>query len=148
MPSIDADGVRTYGPEAEPTTGELPVGELTTRLVDQVARLVRQELELARVEATRRVKRMGLGASMFGGAGLLAFFGMACLIAAAVLGLSNVTRPWLAALVVGAACFLVAALVALPGKKGFTSRHPAGPQDTVESLKADAAAVREAVRHG
>lgn len=141
------DGIRTHGPEAVPTADELPVGELTSRLVEQVGRLVRDELALARVEATVRVKRMGLGIGMFGGAGLLAFFGTASLIAAAGIGLANVARPWLAAIVLGAGCFVLAGLVALPGKKGFTARHPAVPQDTVESLKADAAAVREAVHH-
>lgn len=142
------EGVRTYGPESVPTSSDMPVGELTARLVDQVRQLVRAELELARTEAISRAKRMTLGVGMFGSAGLLAFFGAACMIAAAVIGVANVTRPWFAAIIVGVACFVVAGLVALPGKKGFTSRHPAVPQDTVESLKADVHAMRDAVHHG
>jgi hypothetical protein len=141
------DGIQIYGPETVPRTDELPVGELTSRLVEQVGRLIREELALARVEATARAKRIGLGVGMFGGAGLLAFFGTASLIAAAGIGLANVARPWLAAIVLGAGCFVLAGLVALPGKKGFTAKHPAVPQDTLESLKADAAVVRKAVQH-
>lgn len=145
--SHQAEGIRTYGQEAEPTSSELPVGELASRLVEQTRRLARDEIELARVEAMQRAKRMGLGLGMFGGAGMVAFLGACCFVASAVLGLANVARPWFAAIIVGAACFIVAGLVALPGKRGFAAKHPAVPQETVHSLKADATAVREAVHH-
>ncbi len=65
--------------------------------------LVRGELKLAQLEMTRKGKQAGIGAGMFGASGLIALYGVACLLACAILGLSRVLEPWLAALIVGAA---------------------------------------------
>jgi hypothetical protein len=51
------------------------VGELVKDLSTQVSTLVRQELELARVELSAKGTEAGIGAGMFGGAGLPALFG-------------------------------------------------------------------------
>lgn len=139
-PGTRVDGGHRAQP-AEPT-----VGELAARLGEQVSRLVREELALAQLEAKQKAKRIGLGAGMFGAAGLLSFFGAACGVAAAILGFANVLQAWLAAIIVGALCFVVAGLVALPGWKGIKEAHPV-PEDSVESLKADVAAVRSAAHH-
>ena len=53
---------------------------------------------------------------MLGGSGLIALYGVACLLACAILGLSRVLEPWLAALIVGAALLLVSGIAALLGK--------------------------------
>jgi Putative Actinobacterial Holin-X, holin superfamily III len=88
----------------------------------------------------------GLSASAFGFAGGAAFFGSCCLVAAAVLGFSNVLRPWLAAIIVGVALFLLGGFVVMPGWKAMMERRPPIPDDTVDSVKADVAAVRDALR--
>lgn len=120
------------------------VGQLSSQLGQQVSRLVRDEMALARVEATQRAKRVGVGVGMFGVAGGLAFFGACCLVTAAILGFANVLQPWLAALLVAAILILLAGFIALPGWKGVTAKRPPVPQDSVDSLKADVAAVKEA----
>lgn len=51
------------------------MGELVKDLSTQVSTLVRQELELARVELSAKGTEAGIGAGMFGGAGLPALFG-------------------------------------------------------------------------
>jgi hypothetical protein len=124
----------------------MPLAELTTRLHDEARELIRAELALAKTEATHRAKRMGVGLGMFGSAGMLAFFAAGCAVAAFVLGLSNVMQPWLAALVAAGALLVAAVLVALPGRRGFRAQHPPVPADSIESIKADADAVRTAVR--
>lgn len=124
---------------------DLPMSELTARLRDEVRDLVRSELALAKAEGMQRAKRMGLGIGMFGTAGMLAFFAACCGVAALVLGLNNIARPWLAALIAAAALLVVAVFVALPGRRGFRAQHPQVPADSVESLKEDAAAIREGV---
>jgi hypothetical protein len=83
---------------------------------------------------------------MFGVSGVVAFFGAACLIAAAVLGLSRAIDPWLAALCVAAALFVVAGVVALAAKKGVAGGTPPIPTQAMESTKADVAALRQAVK--
>ena len=120
-------------------------GELAAQLGAQISRLIRDELALAQVEAKQRAKRFGAGLGMFGAGGLFAFFGAACVVAALVIGLSNVMRPWLAALVAGVALFFVAGLTVLPGWKGVKERRPDIPNDSIASVKADVAAVKEAL---
>ncbi|MGI9156768.1 MAG: phage holin family protein [Marmoricola sp.] len=72
-----------------PPTGDETLGALVTQLSQQTSELVRSELRLAQAEMAVKGKRAGIGLGMFGGAGLLAFFGIAVLIAAAVLGLAE-----------------------------------------------------------
>ena len=120
-------------------------GELAAQLGEQISRLIRDEQALAQVEAKQRARRIGIGVGMFGAGGVLAFFGACCVVAALVIGLSNVMRPWLAALVAGAALFVVACLTVLPGWKGVMERRPDVPHDSIASVKADVAAVKEAM---
>jgi len=58
---------------------EQPVGELLQQLSAQTATLVRQELKLAQFELQQKGKRAGLGAGMFGGAGVGALYGVGAL---------------------------------------------------------------------
>ena len=73
------------------------LGQLTARMSEQVSRLVRDELALAQLEAAQKTKRLGLGLGMFGGSGLLAFFGTGVAITAGVPGLATEGAGWLAA---------------------------------------------------
>jgi hypothetical protein len=131
-----------------PDPADLSTGKLAVHIGELVSRLVRDEITLAEVEAKQRAKRIGVGLGAFGFAGGVAFFGGCCFVAAAVLGFANVMRPWLAAIVVGAILIGTAGLVALPGWKGMMARRPPVPGDTIDSVKADVAAVREAMHHG
>jgi hypothetical protein len=83
---------------------------------------------------------------MFGTGGLFLFFGACCGVVAAIIGLANVVQPWLSAIIIGAASMLFAMLVVLPGWKGLNERRGAIPPETLESLKADLAAAKEAWR--
>ena len=49
---------------------------------------------------------------MFGGAGLVAWYGLGCLIVCVILAISAVVAAWLAALIVGAALLAVAGAAA------------------------------------
>lgn len=120
------------------------VGELLSLVSEQTARLVRDELALAKLEARQKAKIFGLGIGAFGLAAGLGFFGACCGITAAILGFCNVLQPWLAAILVMGICFIVALFVVLPGWKGITTKGTE-PPDAVQSVKDDVAAVREAV---
>jgi hypothetical protein len=136
-------------PQLRTHTAELDgasIGELTARMSEQVSRLVRDELALAQLEAKHKAKALGLGVGMFGASGVVAFFGAGCGVAAAVLGLANVLRPWLAAVIVAAALFVVAGVLALAGRAGVKRGGAPIPTEAVESAKADVAVVRQAVR--
>jgi hypothetical protein len=122
------------------------IGELTSRLTEQVSRLVRDEMSLAQTEAKDKAKRLGMGVGLFGASGFAAVLGVLCAIAAAVLGLATVLPDWLAALLVGGALFVVAGALALVGRSDVRGGTPPVPTEAVASTKADVAAVREAVR--
>jgi Flp pilus assembly protein TadB len=124
-------------------TPEGSTSELVRNLAEQVSRLIRDELKLAEYELARKAKRFGRGAGMFGGSGLVAFYGVGCLLAAAVIGLALVLPAWLAALIVGLALLAVAGLAALAGRSQVSKATPPVPEQTVRSVQADVAEIKE-----
>jgi uncharacterized membrane protein YqjE len=114
-----------------------PVGELLRELSEQTSTLVRQELELARLELTQKGKRAGIGVGMFGGAGALGFYALGALTAAVILVLATAMAGWLAALIVAAAYGVVAGVLALMGKTKVRQATPPVPQQATESVKED-----------
>jgi membrane protein len=120
------------------------VGELVQALSQQTSTLVRQELRLATVELQQKGKRAGTGAGMFGGAGVVALYGVGALIAAAIIGLGTVLEPWLAAIIVGAVLLAVAGILALTGKKQVEQATPPLPEQALESAKRDVDEVKNA----
>ncbi|GAA1245748.1 phage holin family protein [Oryzihumus leptocrescens] len=124
------------------------VAELLTRLSEQSTRLVRDELELAKVEITSKARHAGVGAGMFGAAGVLAWFGLGALIATAILALSLVLPAWLAALVVTVVVFAAAGVAALLGRRQVQEAAPPMPRETIDSVERDVAEVKEASHHG
>jgi hypothetical protein len=121
-------------------------GDLVKLLSEQVSVLVRDELKLAQLEMTRKGKQAGAGAGMLGGGGLLALYGVGCLIACAVLAISGAVAAWLAALIVGAALLAVAAAVALLGKGRLQKAAPPLPDQAVARIKTDVDVIRERAR--
>ncbi len=125
------------------TAADSSASELVQQLSEQVSRLIRDELRLAELEMTAKGKRAGLGIGMLGGGGLLALYGIGCLLAAAIIGLALAVPAWLAALIVGAAVLAAAAVVALRGKSKLTTAAPVVPEQTVQSVKADVEEIKE-----
>ncbi len=121
-------------------------GELITQLSSQLSRLVRDEMRLAQKEFQQSAKRAGVGVGLLSAAGLLAFFGVASLIAAAIAAVALALPVWAAALIVGAAVLSAAGIAALLSKKQADEVTPAAPQ-TVASVKKDVQQVKDA-RHG
>ncbi|HWD06813.1 MAG TPA: phage holin family protein [Amycolatopsis sp.] len=120
--------------------------ELAGDLSDEVKRLVRDEFRLAVAELRGKGKRLGFGVGLFGAAGMLAFFGVAVLIAAAVLALALVLPGWLAAVLVGAALLLVAGIGALAGKKTTARATPPVPEEAMAGVREDVDTIRREVR--
>ena len=127
---------------ASPAPENASTGQLIGQLTEQITRLVRDEARLAQAEVTQKAKRLGVGAGLFGGAGLFAFFGLATLIATAVLALALVLPAWLAGLVVAAALFAVAGVLALVGRKDVQQAAPPVPTQAIAGVQADIAAVK------
>jgi len=116
---------------------DVPVAELLKQLSNQTATLVRQEMELAKVELTEKGKRAGLGAGMFGGAGLFGAFAFGALTAAVILALATAVAAWLAALIVAVVYAAIAGILALTGKSKVKEATPPIPEQALETTKED-----------
>ena len=133
--------------DVEQSPGETrSTGELVKQLSEHVTVLIRDELKLAQLEMTRKGKQAGIGAGLLGGSGLVALYGVGCLIACAVIAISGVVAAWLAALVVGAALLAAAAVAALMGRGRLRKTVPPVPEEAVSSVKADVEEIKERTR--
>lgn len=118
------------------------VAALLSDLASETGMLVRQEIALFKAELSEKLGRLGLGAGALAAGGLVAFSGWLVLLAAAVLGLSNLVAPWLAALIVGVVVLAVGAALLFFGKSRLDSAALV-PRRTLNSLREDEAWIRD-----
>lgn len=121
-------------PAQEPTrrTEEMSTPQLISQAMENVTSLVQDEMALAKTEIQQTVRDAGIGAGMFGAAGVLALYGLGALVATLILALSLLVDAWLAGLIVTVVLFAIAAVVALMGKKKVDAATP-----PVEKTKAN-----------
>jgi uncharacterized membrane protein YqjE len=112
-------------------------GELLRELSDHTTTLVRQEIELAKAELGEKGKKAGLGAGMFGGAGLFGVFAFAALTTCIIVALDSAMPLWLAALIVAVVYGAIAAVLALQGRNKVQEAGPPVPEQATESVKED-----------
>lgn len=112
------------------------IPELLRQLSQETATLVRQEVELAKAEVRQTGKKAGLGAGMFGGAGIAGLLALGAFTAFLILALAEVIPAWAAALIVAVVYGAVAAVLAQRGKSKVQEATPPAPR-TVETVKED-----------
>src|SRR5215204_1150839 len=117
-------------PDVEGTS----VGQLIGEVTKDLSVLMRQELELAKVEVKAEAKKAGQGAGMFGAAGFAGYMVLLFLSFALWWALENVMDAGLAALIVAVLWGIVAAVTFVMGRKKFKQVHPK-PERTVETLQ-------------
>ncbi|TKT06655.1 phage holin family protein [Streptomyces galbus] len=122
------------------------MGELVQRASQQLTELVRGEMRLAQAEMKEKGKRYGKGGGLFGGAGLVGFLMLQALVATAIAALAVPLPVWAAALIVTAVLGVVAGVMALMGKKQVSQAAPPAPQQTIDSVKADVAEIKESAQ--
>jgi hypothetical protein len=109
---------------------------------------VGQELKLAKAEMSGKVKDVGIGAGMFGGAGYVAHLASLALMLTIIFALAEAMPAWLAALIVTVLYGAVAGALALLGKKRIQQAGPPIPEQTVESVKQTIQTVKEEAKWG
>jgi Putative Actinobacterial Holin-X, holin superfamily III len=124
--------------ESDRRLREQSMSELFKQLSDDLSTLVRQELSLAQAEMTEKGKQVGLGAGMFGGAGVITLVALGTFSTFVIAALSKAIDVWLAALIVTVIYAVVAGALALSGKQRVAQATPAVPEQTVDTLKEDA----------
>jgi hypothetical protein len=124
------------------------IAALIKQLSDQSATLARQEVELAKTELQQKGKQVGLGAGMFGGAGVFGLYALGALTACAILALATAVDAWLAALIVTVVWAAIAGVLALTGKNRVQQGSPPVPEQTIESVKEDVQWTKEHAQAG
>jgi len=95
-------------------------------------------MELAKTEMKQEAKKAGKGAGLLGGAGLGGYMVLLFLSLTAVFALDEGMPLWLAALIVTVVWAIIAAVLAVIGRKELQRSNPQLPK-TQQTLKEDAA---------
>ena len=128
-------------PGGPPDVSERSFGELVGELSGDLSRLVRQEIQLAKVETREDLAKAGRGAGLLGGAGIAGLLTLLFLSLALMFALADVMDVGWAALIIGVVWGVVAAVLAAAGRSGLRQATPPLEQ-TTETLKEDAQWVR------
>jgi MFS family permease len=116
---------------------ERPIGDLVKQLAGQTSTLVRQEIDLAKAEMSKKAEIAGKGAGLLSGAAVVGLLAAGALTAFVILLLSEAMDAWLAALIVAVVLGAVAAVLALTGRNRIRTATPPVPEQTVETVKED-----------
>ena len=112
------------------------LGQVVSDLSSDLSTLMKQEVELAKVELKAEVAKAGKGAGMLGGAGLAGWFVLLFLSLALMFLLDNWLPVEVAALITTALWAIVAGVLAVLGRKRLQEANPQLPK-TQETLKED-----------
>ena len=136
-PSLpNSAGPNSTGRDAPPDIEGHSVGDLVGEIADDLSRLVRKEIDLAKTEAKQEVTKLGKGAGMLAGAGIAAHLLLLFLSVALMLVLGRAMDLDLAALIVAIIWAIAAALLASMGRRQLKSFDPKLEQ-TTQTLKED-----------
>lgn len=127
-----------------PANDQRSLGELFGDLSREISTLFRQEVQLARVEITSKLPKLGkdIGFLVIGGA--VAYTGVLALVATAIIALAYALPWWLAALIVGVVVTAGGLLLVQQGLAALRTESLA-PQQTMATLKEDAQWAKEQV---
>jgi len=123
-----------------------PTGSLLSDALNQMTRLLRGEVALAKAEVTQNIKSAALGIGLLVGAAILALVALIVLAGALVVALGHLIGEGWAALVVGVVILAVAGLLAMRGLNALKPENLT-PSRTVRNVQADAHAIKENVSH-
>lgn len=120
--------------------------ELLRTLTGETSALVRDEIALAKAEATEKVVQAGAGIALLAGGAIVCLAGLLVLLDAAVYGLARLmgttTLPAAAALIVGLATVGIGIVLVLRGRANLRPRNLV-PRRTKQSLERDTELVKE-----
>ncbi|MCX4527231.1 MULTISPECIES: phage holin family protein [unclassified Streptomyces] len=125
---------------------ERTLGQLVASATAEMSALVHDEIALAKAEIRQDVKRVGIGGTAIGIAGVFALFSLPVLSFAAAYGIHNLGLglAW-SFLIVGVAFLLLAGLLALIAVKRFKKVSP--PERSIASVKETAALIQTVKPH-
>jgi F0F1-type ATP synthase assembly protein I len=114
-----------------------PLTELLKQLSQEITTLLKKEIDLAKAEVRESAKKAGMGAGMFGAAGIMGLLALGAFTTFLILLLVKLgLDAWLSALIVTLVYGVIAAVLALQGRGKVQEATPPAPQ-TVETVKED-----------
>jgi len=125
---------------------EQSTAKLVQQATEQVSRLVRDELTLARLEIAEKMRHGGVGVGLASAGGVFALCGIGTLIAAVVLLLALAMPAWLAALLVAIMSFVGGGILMLAGRHRIRQVGSPVPKSVTDGVRADVRAVSHAVK--
>lgn len=139
------NGSRRERAYTEDTPRARPLSELFGDLSRQMNTMLRQEMQLARLEMKNRMAKMGRSAAMLAAGGLILYAGFLGLMITAVIALANVVELWLAALIVGGVVAIIGAIMIGAGY-GQLKQLDMVPRRTVNSLEESAEWLKQEIK--
>ena len=112
------------------------VGDLLGKVTTDLSTLMRQEVELAKVEIKEEATKAGKASGMLAGAGAVGYLVLVFLALTLMFGLDAAMPIGWAALITAAVLGVVAAVLFVLGRKRLQQVNPK-PEQTVETLKED-----------
>jgi hypothetical protein len=110
------------------------IKQIVQDIVNHVSDIIRSEVRLAKAEVRQDLVHYAKAIAFIGIAGVLAFYALGFVLLGAVYGLQDVVPTWLAALLVGAAVGITAAILFLTGRKKL-AQASLRPDKTIQSLE-------------
>ena len=120
------------------------LGDAVRQVAEHATTIAKLEARLAVREVVRKAKSLGLGAGLLAGAGIFAWFGLMCGIAAAIAAVALVWPVWASVLVIGGGLFLLSALLGIVGLGLLKRGTPPVPEQAIH----EARLTTEALKNG
>ncbi len=118
------------------------VGAAAKQVADRAKRLIALELELARLELTRKLGALGLGIALAAAGAVVALYALGFLFATIAAALATFLPTWLALLIVTLFLLAVAGVLVLLGLGRIRRGTPPVPQQAIEEARRTGQALR------
>jgi hypothetical protein len=132
-----------HTPETE--GGNASLGAAAKEVAERASSLVRLELELAKVEVSRKLGSLGAGVGLGLGAGVVAVYAVGFLFATIAVALALVLDLWLAMLIVTLGLFLVTAILGALAISRIKEGKRLVPQQAIEEARLTTEALKSDV---
>lgn len=96
---------------------------------------IRAEIEVAKIETQVKLREIGKGVALLVVAGAFAFMMLLLGLTSAVLALSKVMEPWVAAIIVGGGAFFWVVILGAWGAFKISRNKDLVPRRTIDSIK-------------
>jgi hypothetical protein len=115
--------------------GDATLGSAAKEVAEHASALVRLELELAKLELSKKVGSLGAGIGLGVGAAVVAFYMVGFVFATIAAALATFLATWLALLIVTLFLLLVAGVLGLLALNRIKRGTPPVPEQAIEEAK-------------